>query len=464
MKHLIFILLLSLSFGGFSQDSSLVLRFDEYMEIVRTQHPLSFQAQLQEEKGSAKLLKARGGFDPKVDGSISQKYFDDKQYYSYIHGGLKVPTWFGITLQGGYESNEGEYLNRSSTVPEEGLWYAGASIQLGDGLIMDERRAELKQAKIYLESSKLEGDLMLNELYFKASEAYWNWFKAYHKYQVYLRAVENAEIRKRGVISSAYLGDKPFIDTLEAGIQVQARKIGLQKTLLDLQNKKEQLEVYLWQDGLIPLELDGLTTPEGINDVTLSIVEPGIFALRDSMLINHPKILLYQNKRDIKAVDLTLKKQGLLPDLELKYNAISQPIGGDPLAQYSLSNYNWGATISYPILTRKERGSIRLSRIELQEIDLMQKDIIAEIDYKINASINSWSNTVNQIELYQSIQEDYRGLLEAEQKLFSIGESSLFMINSREKNYINSQLDLITIKSENQIAKSWVDYQLVNIQ
>ena len=93
MKHLIFILLLSLSFGGFSQDSSLVLRFDEYMEIVRTQHPLSFQAQLQEEKGSAKLLKARGGFDPKVDGSISQKYFDDKQYYSYIHGGLKVPTF-----------------------------------------------------------------------------------------------------------------------------------------------------------------------------------------------------------------------------------------------------------------------------------------------------------------------------------------------------------------------------------
>jgi outer membrane protein TolC len=464
MKHILIIFALILGLEVVAQDSSTVLRFEEYVEIVKTHHPMSYKAALQSEKGQATVLKARGGFDPKLSGSVNQKYFDDKTYYSYIHGGLKVPTWFGITLQSGYESNEGEYLNRSSTVPEEGLWYAGASIQLGDGLIFDERRAELKQAKIYRESSQLEGQLMLNELYFEAARAYWDWFKAYHKYEVYVGAVENADIRKRGVVSSAFLGDKPFIDTLEAGIQLQNRQIGLQQSLLDLKNKTALLEVYLWQDGFVPLELDSLTIPEPMEQVNVSLVDPTVYTLRDSMLLNHPKLILYQNKRDMKAVDLKLKKQGLLPDLELKYNAFSQPIGGNPLAQYSINNYNWGASISYPILTRKERGAIRLSKLEVREIELEQQDQIATIRYKIQAALNNWNTSVDQIRLYQSVTEDYERLLEGEQKLFSIGESSLFMINSREKALINAQLKLIEFKRDNKVAKHLLDYNLVNIR
>lgn len=464
MKHILIIFAIILGLEVVAQESSTVLRFEEYMEIVKTHHPMSYKAALQSEKGQATVLKARGGFDPKLSGSVNQKYFDDKTYYSYIHGGLKVPTWFGITLQSGYESNEGEYLNRSSTLPEEGLWYAGASIQLGDGLIFDERRAELKQAKIYRESSQLEGQLMLNELYFEAARAYWDWFKAYHKYEVYVGAVENADIRKRGVVSSAFLGDKPFIDTLEAGIQLQNRQIGLQQSLLDLKNKTALLEVYLWQDGFVPLELDSLTIPEPMEQVNVSLVEPTVYTLRDSMLLNHPKLILYQNKRDMKAVDLKVKKQGLLPDLELKYNALSQPIGGDPLAQYSINNYNWGASISYPILTRKERGAIRLSKLEVREIELEQQDQLATIRYKIQAALNNWNTSVDQIRLYQSVTEDYERLLEGEQKLFSIGESSLFMINSREKALINAQLKLIEFKRDNKVAKHLLDYNLVNIR
>ena len=171
-KILLFILVCNVI--SYAQDSSkTVLNFEEFIGIVREHHPLAFAANLQSEKGAATLTKARGGFDPKLFGTVDQKYYDDKQYFSYVHAGLKIPTWFGISVDGGYDLNEGAYLNPSSRVPDNGLWYAGLNITLAKGLLIDDRRAELQQAKIYQESAQMEQRIMLNQLYYDASTAYW---------------------------------------------------------------------------------------------------------------------------------------------------------------------------------------------------------------------------------------------------------------------------------------------------
>ena len=115
-------------------------------------------------------------------------------------------------------------------------------------------------------------------------------------------------------------------------------------------------------------------------------------------------------------------------------------------------------------MTRKERGAIRLSKLEVREIELEQQEQLATIRYKIQAALNNWNTSVDQIRLYQSVKEDYERLLEGERKLFSIGESSLFMINSREKALINAQLNLIEFKRDNKVAKHLLDYNLVNIR
>ena len=120
------------------QDSLLTtLTLNEYLDIVKEHHPVSYQANLKLREGDAYVQKAKGGFDPKLDGGIKQKYFDDKKYYSYLHGGLKVPTWFGIETQLGYNNNEGYQLNPESFLESTGIWNLGISINLGDGLFID---------------------------------------------------------------------------------------------------------------------------------------------------------------------------------------------------------------------------------------------------------------------------------------------------------------------------------------
>lgn len=462
MRLLILLLGLS-SFAGRSQDTPVIFTFDSFIELVKTNHPIAYQAQLKRDMGDAKLLKAKGGFDPKISGSASQKYFDEKQYYSHLHAGLKVPTWFGLTAQAGYNNNSGERLNPELyTPPNAGLWYAGLTLNLGNGLFMDARRAELKQAEIYQNSSRLEQSLILNQLVLDASIAYWDWFKAYNKVQIFVNALDNAKVRLNGVRQSAALGDKAQLDTLKALLQVQERSLYLEQTKLDLANKSAFLEVFLWQDGFIPLELDTVTIPKLYQETGTTMPPLGTLMNLDTIAANHPEIMLAKNKISLSKIDYRLKREALKPVAQLKYNALSSPIDDNVLATYSVENYNWGAYVSYPIFTRKERGNLKLAELKLKEQNVMVENKFAQVNYKIEATYNTWVSSNVQVGISTETVANYTALYQAELTLFTIGESSLFLVNTRDQSMIDSQVKLIGMIYQNHISKAMFNYQTVN--
>ena len=194
-------------------DALSILSYDDFNAIVRQHHPVAVQSELIKQKGDATVQMARGGFDPKIGTDVSQKYFKGDQYYSLIDAGLKVPTWFGIELNAGYEQNGGSFLNPENSTSGGGLVFAGISVPVGRGLFIDERRAELRKAQIYQKSTKVEQRLMMNELLYEAGKAYWEWFQAYETLRVYEEALELAQFRFESVKQEAEAGDKPSIDT-----------------------------------------------------------------------------------------------------------------------------------------------------------------------------------------------------------------------------------------------------------
>ncbi|MFT5819444.1 MAG: outer membrane protein TolC [Crocinitomix sp.] len=447
----------------FSQDSTVNFAFSNFIEVVKGNHPIAYQAQLQSKMGDAKLLKSKGGFDPKINGSASQKYFDDKQYYSHLHAGLKIPTWFGITAQVGYRNNSGERLNLELYTPQNaGIWYAGLSLNLGNGLFIDARRAELKQAEIYQNSSRLEQRLILNQLILDASIAYWDWFKAYNKFNVYSNALVTADARLDAVRESAALGDKAYVDTLKALLQVQERSLSLEQSKLDLDNKKALLEVYLWQDGFVPLELDSNIAPNSYANIDTSMPPISVLMDLDTLAAGHPEIILAQNKIALSQIDYRLKKEALKPVAQLKYNALSTPLTENVLASYSVENYNWGAHVSYPIFTRKERGDLKLTELKLEEQNALMQYKTAEINYKIEATYNTWSSTHKQVAISTATLKNYTALYQAELTLFNIGESSLFLLNTRDMAMIDAQVKLIDRIYQNYLSKVIFNYQTVN--
>ena len=89
-------------FSNTVQDSKLldtILTEVEYLAIVSKYHPVVKQSDLLIDQGNAYIRKGRGGFDPKLFFDFKDKDFKTKNYYDLAHGGLKVPTWYGVEFK-----------------------------------------------------------------------------------------------------------------------------------------------------------------------------------------------------------------------------------------------------------------------------------------------------------------------------------------------------------------------------
>ncbi len=429
---------------GMAQSDS-VFNKQEFLEMVFKHHPVAYQAELLKKTGDNVLMMAKGGFDPKLDGHLHQKYLDGKQYYSYLRGQLKVPTWFGIEAVAGYQANEGVRLNPESYTYEQGLWNAGLSVNLGKGLLLDQRRADLQQAKIIQESALLEQRLALNQLRLDAEKAYWEWSKAHWKNEVVKQSVEAAELRFKAIRDKALLGDKPMVDTLKAQIQLQEREIKFRVTQLELNNKKASLNTFLWLEGFVPLEMTETIIPEELPDRVEPIEQT--IGVSEQLVMNHPEYLMSTNKIDRAKIDYRLQKEALKPELKLKYNALANNIPGD--ISYEQANYNWGATVSYPILNRKARGKTHLMEIKLKDAQYSMHNKQAQVKMKIVKAYNSWQMSYEQNLIQAQATNNYVQLLDSETILFNNGESSLFLLNQRDINALDAQLKALEYRYAN---------------
>ena len=436
------------------------LTYDEYMAIVLANHPIAQQAALKLDVANFYQQKAKGSLDPKAYGNANQKYFDGTNYYSLIDAGLKIPTWIGAEVKAGYENNDGKYLSGQNRTPDDGLWYAGVEIPLGKGLFIDERRVALKQAKIGITNSELESKMQLSELVFNAGTAYWNWFESYQQYLTFDEATKLAQLRLDGVKLNANIGESAKIDTLEAGLLLQNRLVTKQEVYNNYLNAKEFLNVFLWADGVVPMELDSLTLPIEPSEVTFAIVDENVV---DSILLDHTYIQLIQNKLEILEIEQKWKKEQLKPQLNLNYNALATNSGSNTFSEYSYTNYKWGLNFEIPLFLRKERADLNLNRVKMLDSKLELEYQKLNINAKVNVAKNNYNNAMQQAVNYRQISIDYSTLLNAENSKFDAGESNLFMVNSREVKFLEAQLKYLESLKKAKIQLLKLDYVLFNI-
>ncbi len=444
--------LICLTCPAWGQQLPTVLTEESFLRLVDEHHPLAVRAELQRDRAEAVLRSARGNFDPKVYGGMDQKYFQGTRYYSLIEGGVKVPTWFGIELNAAYERNEGFYLNPEQSVPETGLYAAGLTVSLGQGLLFDERRAELQRAQIYRRSTLAERQVLLNDLVYAAGAAYWEWAGAFAAVSIFDEAVAAATRRYVAVVSGAELGDRPAIDTLEARILLQNRELSRETALLDLANATARINAFLWLDGVVPVELETTTVPKPLPEVVVAPVLDSITS------IDNPELTRMRLELETLDVDQRLQREYLKPTVDVKYNALLSGGADSPFDNLNSNNYKWGVTFAQPLLLRKERGKLQLTRIKMSETRLKLSDKIAGLAVKLATAENEANITASQYALASQIADDYAVLLAGERELFSAGESSLFLVNTREVSYIEArikQVELLMKHRKARLARSY---------
>ncbi len=456
MKRLILITILFLSSMSRAQEPSQqtnqelnpeVLSLSEYLGYVKSFHPVVKQANLVINEGEAKLLKARGAFDPKLEVDMDRKEFKSTEYYDKLNAAFKIPTWYGLEFKAKYEENTGAFLNPESTVPEDGLYSVGVSVSLAQGLLTNRRMAMLKQARLFSKQVEADRQLMVNDILFEAAQTYFNWLKTYNDKQVYDSFLYNAEFRLEGIKKSYEEGEYPAVDTLEAGIIVQTRKLAYENARMTHVKASLELATFLWLDNNTPVELQDNVIPDINTEIGIdeALNTAGI-NLEMLDLENHPKLRSLGYKYEGLMVEKRLKANNLLPRVDLEYNLYSETPGY--IDSYNTSNYMAGLNVNFPLFLRKERGDLKLAKAKVQSAEFEIAATRVNLRNKIDAISQEMESYLLQNAITEDMVRDYETLLRAEERKFFLGESFLFLINSRESKLIEARLKANEIENK----------------
>ena len=452
MKKYILMLFLLISASIFSQEKvTSVMTLSEYLGYVKSFHPIVKQANLVINESEAKLLKARGAFDPKIEIDFDKKEFKNKKYYNKLNAAFKIPTYYGLEFKANFENNDGVFLNPEANLPTDGLYSAGVSASLLKDLLINKRMASLKQAKLFLNQAKEDQQIVVNNILYNASLSYFTWLKNYNEQRVYKEFLENAITRFKLTKRAFFEGEKPAIDTTEAKITLDTRKLNLEKARIKLVKSSLELSNFLWLNDNTPVELQDNILPD-INtfnsiDATFNIA---LFNNENFDINKHPKIRSLEFK--IKSLDVNrrFKMNNLLPNLDVQYNFLTQ--NRNQINTLNMQDYKASIKFKLPLFLRKERGDLKLANVKLNDKKYENEVAKLTIKNKVSGIQQELESYILQNDLTANIVKDYTTLLKAEDRKFFLGESSLFLVNYREVKLIEAKLK--AIKLENTFFKT----------
>ena len=440
-------------------DSSVTLDLETFMLMVIKNHPVAKQANLLPEQARQELRMARGAFDPKLESSWDVKNFDNKDYYDIFNTTLKVPTWFPVDPKISVDRNFGEFINPENSIPLDDDFRqvtAGLSLPIGKGLIIDNRRAAVKQARLLASINAAEQVKVINKLLLEASKEYWNWYYSYFNFRLVEFSLGISQQIYDFVQIDFEFGEAAAVDTIQAAITLQNRQIDRQAALIDFQNAGLMLSNYLWGENELPLQLAAYHLPE-YNDLfdVMSEGQPEMDTLLISALQRHPELQKLNFKLDQLQVDLQLARENLKPQLDVNYNLINSPINsnGEFTEVRVRNNYKFGIDFSIPIFLRKERGKVEQSKIKISETTYEREVKEREIVNGIQSAFFSLDNSRQMLDILNISVENYSALLDAELFNLEVGESDLFKINFQQDKLLEAQVKLLKMKAEVEKAK-----------
>jgi len=449
VRYYIVIFLLALPWFSMAQPSSQPIREDQFIEWLIRFHPQAQSAALLPELGRQEVLAAKGLFDPIIGGTYYRKDFQDRLYYSKFDAGIVQPIRFlGADLQAGIEMNSGSFLNPERSTPIDGLGYLGLRLPLLQGLSIDRRRTELKLSEIYKDRTNIQSLDVYNDILINGLNAYWSWVKANERVKVLEEVLSNNEEVFQGIRIGFLQGDRPAIDTVEAYLQYQNILMQYNRELVRLQSTTNNLQSQLFSEQLLPRKISkeadytDFVGAKAYSGTILQLLE------LDNILDLHPSILILRNESERLAAELKWEAERLKPQLDLHYNLLSNT-GMSPLEQsYFVDNYQMAINFQFPLLFRTARGRTERVKILERQNQLAMTD---ELNFLVNASEAAryaLGNLREQLVVARGINENSKKLYEAELTRFGMGESSVFLVNTRELQYLHAQNNLIDLETE----------------
>jgi outer membrane protein TolC len=458
MKLLIgLLILLTWSFVLHAQSDS-VLSEEQYLQIVRQFHPVIKLANINIDKSKANQQFAKGAFDPMISNELAGKRFANIDYYNYVNPNVSIPTWYGVDFSAGYENLAGTKYDPTATLG--GSSYIGFTVPLLKNLLIDKRRATVQKAKLYNTMANTDKQIVVNDLLQDAVHAYWDWINAYETYKILDNNYNTSKNRFEFIKKSYTFGERPAIDTVESLTQLQSFEILKNESWMYFQNKGLELSNYLWKENNLPYQLPQFIVPNKgwESNIGMKIKPLMLEDLITTALANHPELSIYKSKMSVLGIEKKLAYQDLLPKLDFKYNHLGKNLNAiNPSGLLFQNNYQSGLKFEMPLFFNQGRANYKIAKLNIQENQTLLEQKRLNIEVKVKKIFNEYNTYLQQVALQEKLLNNFERMLKAEETLFANGESSMFLINSRELKVLETARKVIDLKTK--LYKSYYSLQ-----
>jgi outer membrane protein TolC len=151
-----------------------------------------------------------------------------------------------------------------------------------------------------------------------------------------------------------------------------------------------------------------------------------------------------------------LARQGILPLASADLAALA-PTGDAPNAGDALSrsaNFKGALTVSSPLLFFKERGKFQSTDAKFESAELAARETRRDVTLLVRTAINDLSQFDAQLTLQRDAVRLFRILSAGERAKFDVGESNLFLVNTRERQVLDEELKYVALQAKYLAARA----------
>ncbi len=427
------------------------LSLNEVLAWIDRSHPLLKGAGTEKVSARGKMLKALGAFEPVLINDTEIERFLPRDSTKTQSVGFN-DTLIEARHPSGFRGSAGfRQAIGDARIPDLSFGNGNQQVILGGfmpllkGLMVNPENAELQRSELADPRAEVKISQTRQDLFLAAATQFWDWVSMAKFVDVQRRALGVAEERLRQVEGRAKAGAVAPLDVVEAGQEVQRRRevaIGAQRAV---EQEQYKMSMFLWenQQPTAP-QLDRAPEfPPPAAVPTADIVKADKLQAKT----DRPEIREVDIEAKVNNIDLELAKNNLLPSLDLEAAPARAP------EKFALGlGYRFGVELRMPILQRRSRGEVLEAQAQADRLVLVQKYREQQVVVDVDNALSAIERAKERVAAASESLRMARTLEEGERFRFSLGATSVLFVNLRERNSVDSEMQLVRAKADYQKA------------
>jgi outer membrane protein len=364
-------------------------------------------------------------------------------------------------------------MNRSSTNSSfstinpsyNGTLTYGFTQPLLRGFGRDINTSQITIARNNLEQSEIQFEQQVMALVVQATNAYWDLVAAHEDIRVQEGALERAQRTYMDNVRQVEIGTLAPIEVVQAEQAVASQREGLivsQASLVQLEDTIKTMITRVPDPALVLLRLDPI---DDIRDRTNEIL-PIEGAIRQALL-NRPEMRQAELAIRNSEINLKVSKNNLLPQLDLTAQYSQSGIGGSrnvisgggfgggqqvvtvipggiggafsDIFGFDFTGYQVGFSLQIPLGNRAARATVAQRTIQQRQTISQEALLRQQIATEVRDAYNQIATSQARIEAAEVSRELAERRLDAEERKFQLGASSIRFVLDEQQNLTSAQ-------------------------